>query len=50
MNTGYNSCVQPQLKPRAPSVPVSADWEVINEIEFSQLAKLNYSPEEPEEL
>lgn len=41
---------QPQLKPRAPSVPVSAEWEVINEIEFSQLAKLNYSPEEPEEL
>ena len=33
-----------------PSVEVSVDWEVVSEIEFSQLGKLNYSPEEPEEL
>lgn len=41
---------QTQQKPRAPSVEVKAEWPVVSEIEFTQLAKLNYSPDEPQEL
>eukprot|EP00731_Ephydatia_muelleri_P029154 Em0020g798a len=38
------------LKPRLPSVQVSTDWDVLEEIDFARLAKLNYQPEEPREL
>ena len=38
------------MKPRSPSVAVSSKWEIKAEIDFLQLAKLNFNPEEPKEL
>jgi hypothetical protein len=38
------------VKPRSPSVAVSSKWEIKAEIDFLQLAKLNFNPEEPKEL
>ena len=45
-------CVSPQpsQKTRDPSVRVQSDWEVVHEIEFSQLSKLNFMPGTPKEL
>ena len=36
------SCQQSQIKQRNPSVTVSSSWPVVEEIEFSRLAKLNF--------
>ena len=36
------SCQQSQIKQRDPSVTVSSSWPVVEEIEFSRLAKLNF--------
>ena len=41
--------LQPQ-KSREPSVKISSEWAVVHEIDFTQLAKLNYSPGAPREL
>lgn len=41
---------QPSQRTRDPSVSVRSDWEVVHEIEFSQLSKLNFTPGTPEEL
>ena len=38
------------VKPRQPSVKVRPKWEVIHEIDFTQLSKLNFKPPDPEEL
>ena len=43
-------CVQPTQKTRDPSVKVQGNWEVVHEIEFSQLSKLHFMPATPEEL
>ena len=51
---GSYACVcvspQPSQKTRDPSVRVHNDWEVVHEIEFSQLSKLNFMPGTPKEL
>ena len=46
----YCCFVQVNVKPRSPSVAVSSKWEIKAEIDFLQLAKLNFNPEESKEL
>lgn len=46
---GYNDWNKPQ-RTRDSSVTISPDWQVLEEIEFARLAKLNLSVAEPEDL
>ena len=41
---------QVNVKPRSPSVEVSSRWEIKAEIDFLQLSKLHFTPEEPKQL
>lgn len=48
---GITRCAnhQPQ-RIRDSSVTVGADWELLEEIDFTRLHKLNFNVQEPEEL
>lgn len=46
---GYNNYNQ-QPDNKDPSVEISEDWECVNTIEFSELQKLKYSPDEAKNL
>ncbi|ORY22762.1 eukaryotic translation initiation factor 3 subunit 7 [Naematelia encephala] len=46
---GYNDWNKPQ-RTRDSSVTISPDWQILEEIEFSRLTKLNLSVENPEDL
>lgn len=42
---GYGGRSAPRI-PREPSIPVSSEWTLVEEIEFSRLAKLQFAPNE----